>query len=689
MRSVHFYFLLLISAVSLTESSHSQVAEVWTSVYNNAYDSTDEGYYIIRGDSSSVIVSGVTISSPSTGYDATLTKYDRNGVMLWQTIFSGQQGYYNVDVPQGIVSDAEGNIYVVVQAILSEQTKKLYLIKYNLAGIQIWLRSFELSGFIASGNGKLAMDNLGNPVMSFTYLDSANLGNGRIATVKYNSNGVILWSRFFDGPVTGGHDDARAIITDAQNNVYVALASDSTFNSSYYRNICLVKYNSLGVLQWIKRQANVSGGHEIPSDIALDAQGNIYVTGQRTDFLMITSKYNTSGTLLWTKYRNHSNAHDIETDASGFFYLYGRGAFSTFLGKYNSDGDSIWVRTNTSVESRDSYGNSLSVDGLGNIYISGRSWLNNPYKSYAAKYNIYGDPVWALTYEGNWQSLAHSHIIDNNGNMYITGRSARLNADAYDMLTMLYTQSPYFITEYSRNGLNLLINDNQYTADTLFVNCTDNSQYLIHDINLEIDTVLHTNVSDLEFYLNHNGITDTLIFRAGGNGDNFVRTVLNDSALQHVNNGTAPFTGTFKPQNPLSLFNGVPANGDWILRIYDRATGNTGVLKHWSMKVILSTNPLGFTNLNNGIPVKFSLSQNYPNPFNPATSFEFSVPQKSFVNLEIFDVLGRKIETLINGELKPGTYKTEWNASKYPSGVYFYRLVAGNISETKKMILLK
>ena len=133
----------------------------------------------------------------------------------------------------------------------------------------------------------------------------------------------------------------------------------------------------------------------------------------------------------------------------------------------------------------------------------------------------------------------------------------------------------------------------------------------------------------------------------------------------------------------------MPANGDWILRIYDRATGNTGVLKHWSMKVILSTNPLGFTNLNNGIPVKFSLSQNYPNPFNPATSFEFSVPQKSFVNLEIFDVLGRKIETLINGELKPGTYKTEWNASKYPSGVYFYRLAAGSISETKKMILLK
>lgn len=679
----------LIIMFFLINCSSSQVAEVWTSVYNNAYDSTDMGYYIIRGDSSSVIVAGVTISSPLTGYDATLTKYNRSGVMLWQTVFSGQQGYYNYDAPQAIEPDADGNIYVLVQAILSQQTKKLYLIKYNYAGIQLWLRSFELSGFIGNGNGKLAIDSLGNPVVSSNYLDSANISNGRVVTVKYNSSGVILWSRFFDGPVSNGQDEPMDIITDVQNNIYVAASSDSTFAGSYYRNICLLKYNSSGVLQWARRQGNVTGpGHEIPSDMALDGQGNIYLTGQRADILMITTKYSPSGNLLWTMYRNHSNAHDIETDASGFFYLYGRGVFSTFLGKYNSDGDSLWVRTTTSVESRDSYGNSLSVDGLGNVYISGRSWLA-PYKSYAAKFNIYGDPVWALTYEGDPTSLAHSHVIDNNGNMYITGRSARLNSQTWDMLTMLYTQSPYFITEYSRDVLNLPINDNQNTVDTLFVNCTDNNQYLIHDINLEIDTVLHTNTSDLEFYLTHNGITDTLIYRAGGSGDNFIRTVLNDSASQPVISGTAPFTGSYKPQSPLSVFNGAAASGDWILRIYDRTTGNTGTLKHWSMKVIMSTNPVGITNLNGWIPNEFSLSHNYPNPFNPKTNFEFSIPKSGPVNLTIYDILGRNIETLVNSELNPGTYKTEWDATEYPSGIYFYKLESDDFSQTKKMVLVK
>ncbi len=696
MKRNYFYYSLIIILAIITGNSNSQVAEVWTSVFNNSFDSTDTGYYIIQGDSSSVIVSGITISSPITGYDASLTKYNRSGVMLWQTVFSGQQGYYNYDAPQAIVSDADGNIYSIVQSILSQQTQKVYLIKYNYAGIQLWLRSFELTGFIQSANGKLALDSLGNPVMSFQYLDSANLGNYRVATVKYNSSGVVLWSQFFDGPVSGGHDQAAGIITDELNNIYVAVASDSNFLTSYYRNICLLKYNSFGVLQWIRRQANVTAGHEVPSDITLDNQGNIYVAGQRPDYLMITTKYNPSGTLLWTKYRSHSNVHDIETDATGFFYLYGRGVFSTFVGKYDSNGDSLWVRTNTSVDPGNSNGNSLSIDGLGNVYISGVSWLT-PYKSYASKYNIFGDPVWALTYEGDWTSLAHSHVIDNNGNMYITGRSARLNADTYDMLTMLYTQSPYFITEYSRDALNLQINDNQNTMDTLFVNCTDNTSYLIHDINLEIDTVLHTNVSDLEFYLTHNGITDTLIYSTGGSGDNFIGTVLNDSAGQPIISGSAPFTGTFRPHSPLSAFTGISASGDWILRIYDRATDNTGILKQWSMRVIMSTNPVGIANISNTAPQMFSLGQNYPNPFNPATVISYSITGNLFVTLKVFNILGKEVTTLVNQKQNAGTYEVDFNGSGLPSGTYFYKLVvsganpltADGFSDTKRMVLLK
>jgi len=92
--------------------------------------------------------------------------------------------------------------------------------------------------------------------------------------------------------------------------------------------------------------------------------------------------------------------------------------------------------------------------------------------------------------------------------------------------------------------------------------------------------------------------------------------------------------------------------------------------------------------MNNSVSKDFSLSQNYPNPFNPSTNFEFRVTSSEFVSLKVLDVLGRG-STLVNEERQPGTYTVRWSASGLPSGVYFYRLRAGEFVETKKMILAK
>jgi hypothetical protein len=98
---------------------------------------------------------------------------------------------------------------------------------------------------------------------------------------------------------------------------------------------------------------------------------------------------------------------------------------------------------------------------------------------------------------------------------------------------------------------------------------------------------------------------------------------------------------------------------------------------------------IGIQPISSEIPVQFSLSQNYPNPFNPTTNFEFSIPNAEFVNLTIYDAMGRVVEILHNGELKPGIYEADWNASNFTSGVYFYKLSAGSFTETKKMVLVK
>jgi len=87
--------------------------------------------------------------------------------------------------------------------------------------------------------------------------------------------------------------------------------------------------------------------------------------------------------------------------------------------------------------------------------------------------------------------------------------------------------------------------------------------------------------------------------------------------------------------------------------------------------------------------VNHDIYQNYPNPFNPTTTLKFDISKNGFVKLEIFDILGRAVATLVNEQLTHGSYSVDWNASTFPSGVYFYKLTTDGFSETKKMVLMK
>ena len=116
--------------------------------------------------------------------------------------------------------------------------------------------------------------------------------------------------------------------------------------------------------------------------------------------------------------------------------------------------------------------------------------------------------------------------------------------------------------------------------------------------------------------------------------------------------------------------------------------------------IILKTTTGGLTAVNQNIsvyPESFSLSQNYPNPFNPVTNIKFEIPKTGFVKITVYDLLGREVTSLVNEQMQPGSYSVDWDASNFPSGVYFYRLEAGDPStgsgrsfvESRKMVLIK
>ncbi len=175
-----------------------------------------------------------------------------------------------------------------------------------------------------------------------------------------------------------------------------------------------------------------------------------------------------------------------------------------------------------------------------------------------------------------------------------------------------------------------------------------------------------------------------------------------DTAANYIFNGTAAqVTGTQMPAtvNDLTIDNAAGValsqattiNGVLHLKAgeFDNTTpftlGPNGSISYegGSLKVT------AVKQIDSPIPHQFFVDQNFPNPFNPSTSIQFGVPARSFVTVKVFNLLGQEAATLFSGVKNPGTYTVNFNAAELNSGVYFYRVQAGNSVETKRMILLK
>ncbi|NOS83972.1 MAG: T9SS type A sorting domain-containing protein [Ignavibacteria bacterium] len=123
---------------------------------------------------------------------------------------------------------------------------------------------------------------------------------------------------------------------------------------------------------------------------------------------------------------------------------------------------------------------------------------------------------------------------------------------------------------------------------------------------------------------------------------------------------------------------------NWYLSGADFGSPNKPAILHTT-----NGGAIGITPVSGEIPRFYNLSQNYPNPFNPVTNIKFSVPETGFVKLVIYNIIGREVKTLVSENMKPGVYLEDWDASLATSGVYFYKLITDNYTETKRMILVK
>ena len=218
----------------------------------------------------------------------------------------------------------------------------------------------------------------------------------------------------------------------------------------------------------------------------------------------------------------------------------------------------------------------------------------------------------------------------------------------------------------------------------------------------------NTTISDVNIFLaiNHSydGDIEATVFAPNGDSaricfDRFTTSqqagdiigIFDDQAdSSFVNGRYTSFMPRIKPeQNFNSIFGGDNPQGIWRLKVNDDASGDTGMVYAWGIQLNGEVLVGVEDPENNTIPNKFELQQNYPNPFNPSTAIKFSIPKNLNVNLKVYDLAGREVASLINKELNAGSYEYLFDGSKLSSGVYFYKLTAGDFVDTKKMILIK
>jgi len=228
------------------------------------------------------------------------------------------------------------------------------------------------------------------------------------------------------------------------------------------------------------------------------------------------------------------------------------------------------------------------------------------------------------------------------------------------------------------------------TADSVFIYIDGIKQVFIIQFNFgnwpdvgNVDSLLiGRNSNGSHFY---NGEMDELSLWNKALSPSQINTVMSDTlGPAYYSTSDSGLVGYWR----FDQYENLGVNGGGVDDIRDLSVwGNHGDAE--GSPQLIPSGILTVKNINQNHPKEFSLSQNYPNPFNPSTKIKFAISDVSYTKLKVYDALGKEVATLVNERLSAGSYEVDWNANNYGSGVYFYKLEAGDYAETRKMLFLK
>jgi subtilisin-like proprotein convertase family protein len=578
----------------------------------------------------------------------------------------------------------------------------VYILRLDSEGNELWTKTY--GGEYSVQGSSICQANDGG----FLIAGSIKLVSGAKAdawVLKISADGDSLWSSSFGGTSA----DQAYCIRPTSDNGFIVTGYNSVPAAGLGDQVLLTKLDSLGNYVWDETYGDQYQNHgywvEETSDGGYIIAGRTYrsYTGN-SDWLVI--KTSSEGDSLWSyiyglekddeAWRVIENTADdnylvvgnltvvVEmTDKDYYYFPFG-------VDCLDKDGNLIWQEIYGLYKPHNAYDASLTHDG--NLMVGGTSFDPDWTHSDIFLYEIdagSGDSLWMDTFGDYVNENASTFLQTSDFGYIISGKAGNPPANKL-VYVMRLDYSNATTSLIQRNvGIGLELNASE-SEDQLSMICEQNKVY---GVTVTLDTLWHPSVGDLEIILEHTGTSAILANQPTNSGADFLGTIFFDGATRPVSSGSAPYTGFFKPVEPLSVFNEMDPNGDWTLRIIDHAVGGTKksaekMLDSWGIKLLVDKAEGTFI----GSPEardNFILKPNYPNPFNDQTSIDFELTEPSFVRLSIYDAGGRLVEELINRDYSSGEHRLIWKAEKQTPGSYFIRLEAGKHLEYRKIILVR
>lgn len=466
-----------------------------------------------------------------------------------------------------------------------------------------------------------------------------------------------IWATNYGGAYNDGSFEGVA----TPDNGYAIIGNSYSYGAGLY-DVYLIKLGSAGNVIWSKTY----GGAETDQGYSIDNtdDGGFILTGttrsfghgERDVYLIRTDA---SGDTLWSKYFGgglDDQARSVRVISDNGFIIcgttdsYGHGYSDLYLIRTDSLGDTIWTRAYGGAGGESGSAVRETMDG-GFIAIGSTGSFGEGYSSvYVVRVDADGDSLWAYTYGGARADNGYTVELTGDGGFLLAGGTASFGAGYTDGYLVKIDSNGNVVWEKTYGGT---------MDDRIYSIC----QAMDGTIMLTGSTESFGAGKGDIYVVKTNPVGDVISTHTyGGNKTDYGRMIFQEAATNYILVGES----------------------------YSYSAGGSDV---YVVKLDGASTPI-YEDDPNLLPTDFELAQNYPNPFNMSTSIEYVLPRHSSVSLTIFNILGQAVHEWYFESQHAGVHLVRWDGDdnyggETASGIYFYRLTAGEFSETKKMVLIK